>query len=142
MPCVFRIGGESLDIDSLLREITIRPFLAWRKGAARLPGGNKIATNSGANFDASIAGFEQFETQLIDATEFLHRHRADIEKIMSFSGVEFAHLDFAIELRTSYTHSDVLPLNFLRAVAQAGVTVELSHYRSEHDEERTADYPQ
>ena len=53
MPCVFRIGGESLDIDSLLREITIRPLLSWRKGAARLPGGNKIATNSGANFDAS-----------------------------------------------------------------------------------------
>lgn len=139
MSCVFRICGESLDIDSLLPEITIRPFRVWRKGAARLPGRSKINTDSGANFHASDAGFDQFETQLTDATEFLHRHRADIEKITSFSGVEFVHLDFAIELRTSYTHSDVLPLNFLRIVAQAGVTVELSHYRSDKDEDRTAD---
>ena len=46
----------------------------------------------------------------------------------SFKGVQDVTLDFGIALRDVMIHSDILPLRFLKAAAESGVSVELSHY--------------
>ena len=78
---------------------------------------------------------DEFEVQLDDATAFLNRSQSDFGKIKAFPGVEYAELDFGIKLRDSYTHSDVLPSKFLQAVAQSGVSIALTHYRTDDAEQ-------
>ena len=130
MPCVFRIAGKSLDLSRLLGEITLRPYRTWLIDTPRVPGNPKSKDNvdSGACFDASKAEMNAFDTQVSDATQFLKEHKADLGTILSFPGLDYAVLDFGIELRPVFIHSDYLPTDFLQAAASAGVSVELSHY--------------
>jgi hypothetical protein len=79
-------------------------------------------------FVASDADFCDFELQVEEATKFLEKHSDDISGIIALNGVEDAILDFGIELRDVAIHCDFLTPRFLRAAAEVGVTVELSHY--------------
>ena len=133
MSSVLRIGGKELDITQLLRDVNITPFRTWRRGECRVPGNptGKICTDSGLVYSVSSAEMDDFERQLKEATSFLTEHRAQLNKLVSYPGVEYVCLDFGIHLRRAYPHTDRLPSTFLRAAAESGVSVELSHYPSD-----------
>ncbi len=133
MSCVLRIGGKELDVTQLLRDVDIKPFRIWHRGESRVPGNptGKICTDSGVSYSVGVAGMDDFEHQLEEATSFLTEHRVKLNKLSSYPGVEYVCVDFGIHLRPTYTHTDRLPSIFLHAAAVAGVSVELSHYPSD-----------
>jgi hypothetical protein len=136
MPCVLRVSGRNLDLNALLDRSTLKAFRTWRQGEPRVPAAanSKINADSGACFDVSSAGFEEFAKQQEDATAFLCTNRSSIQRLTSCPGVEYAQLDFGIDWGRSWIHSDVLSPAFLRAAADAGISVEISHYREEEVE--------
>lgn len=137
MPCVLRVSGKNLDLNALLDEFPLKSFRTWRKGELRVPSApnSKINTESGACFDVSAADFDEFAKQQEDATRFLSSNVSSLQQLTSFPGVEYAQLDFGVDwVCASWIHSDVLSSAFLRAAADAGVSVEISHYRQEESE--------
>lgn len=67
---------------------------------------------------------------------FLEKHGAALKAMTEFPGVEYAVLDFGIEVRDRYVvYSDCLPATFIRAAATSGLDIELSHYRCREEEE-------
>lgn len=126
MSCILRVSGDNLDVDALLASIHLTPDRVWHQGELRTQG--KPNEHSGFTVVASDADIRDFETQLVEATRFLEDYGAQIADIASFEGVKYATLDFGIELRDVAIHSDTLTPRFLSAVANAGISVELSHY--------------
>lgn len=136
MPCVLRVSGTNLDLNALLDNFPVKAFRTWRKGEPRVPASSnsKISADFGACFDVSAAGFDEFSKQQEDATKFLTSNRASMQQLTSFPNVEYAQLDFGIDWGASWVHSDVLSPAFLRAAADTGISVEISHYRQSEDE--------
>jgi hypothetical protein len=136
MPCVLRVGGSALDLNALLESFPLKAFHTWRKGESRVPASpnSKINADSGACFDVSSAGFDEFAKQQEDATNFLGSNRVSLQQLIKFPKVEYAQLDFGIDWGASWIHSDVLSPAFLRAAADAGISVEISHYRQSEGE--------
>lgn len=137
MPCVLRVGGKNLDLSALLESFPLEAYRTWRKGEPRVPAApnSKISDHFGACFEVSTADFDEFAKQQEDATNFLSSNRAWLQLLTSFPNVEYARLDFGIDWGGSWIHSDVLFPTFLRAAADAGISVEISHYRQSEDEE-------
>jgi hypothetical protein len=131
MPCVLRVTGGNLDLTALLESFPVKAYRTWRKGEPRVPAApnSKIHADFGACFDVSTAGFDEFSKQQKDATEFLSSNRSSLQLLTSSPNVEHAQLDFGIDWGASWIHSDVLSPAFLRAAADAGISVEISHYR-------------
>lgn len=130
MSCILRVSGAELNVEALLCIVDLKPDRIWRRGEpgrASKPEG-KRHDHSGATFVASDADFDEFEEQIEEATCYLETHCRQIASIASFEGVQHATLDIGIALRDVAIHSDILPLRFLRAAADAGISVELSHY--------------
>ncbi|MFT4639529.1 MAG: hypothetical protein ACI8T1_002854 [Verrucomicrobiales bacterium] len=117
-------------MDALVASIHIKDDKVWRKGeirSASRPDG-KANRHSGATFIASDADFEEFETQVVEATRFLVQHRDEMRDLVRFDAVDHATLDFGIELRDVMIHSDTLTPELIAAAAAVGVSIELSHY--------------
>lgn len=130
MSCILRVSGSELNVDALLSIVDLKPDRIWRRGEPRRaskPQG-KRHDHSGTTFVASEAGFDEFGLQLDEATSYLETHGRQIASMASFDGVQDATLDFGIALRDVLIHSDILPVRFLKAAAEAGISVELSHY--------------
>lgn len=130
MSCILRVSGSNLDVEALLSLVDLKPDRVWRCGEPRRaskPEGRRH-DHSGATFVASNADFCEFDKQVDEATSYLERHCQQMASMASFEGVQDTTLDFGIELRDVAIHSDVLPVRFLKAAAEAGVSVELSHY--------------
>lgn len=128
MSCIFRVTGDILDIDTLVAQSSVPVDRMWRKGEQRALKG-KFHSNSGANFIASDADFDEFDAQLLGATAFLEEHVAAIAKIVEFPGVQDAVLDFAVSIGDgNFTQSSYLPPKFLQLVARSEIGVEISHY--------------
>lgn len=135
MSCILRIGGETLDVDALLSYCTLTVDNSWRKGALRGIG-SRVHSTSGASFVASEADFEEFKTQVDDASEFLRAHMAEISRLASFAGVSYATLDFSVSLyRDSITKFCHLPRELVRSAASAGLGLEVSCYASSDEPE-------
>jgi hypothetical protein len=134
---MLRVSGDSLDVAALLAAVDMEPDKIWRKGERRSASrpDSRLNVNSGVNFVASDAGLQKFDEQVREATVFLKERARELEVIAGFPGVEAFTLDFGIELRDVFVHSDFLKPDFLRAAADAGVTVELSHYPCAGDED-------
>jgi len=125
MPCILRIAGTNLDLNAILGRFPVNAFRTWRKGESRVPASanSKINADSGACFDVSTAGFDEFAKQQEDAINFLSSNRSSLQQLTSNPSVEYARLDFGIDWGASWPHSDVLSPTFLRAAADAGISV-------------------
>jgi hypothetical protein len=128
--CMFRVSGECLDIEELLKAITLEPNRVWRKGEPRSESkpDSRILSKSGASFIASSADMDEFEIQLKEATDFIKNNIIQIQKIVGFNGVSEAVFDFGVEFRDVAIHCDYLSPEFVRYAAEAGIGVEISHY--------------
>ena len=124
-----------MDVGALLKRLPFTPYRTWSKGDVHGVK-KKILTDSGAAFDVSQADLNEFDRQIEDATAFLEKHGASLEAMTAFPGVEYAVLDFGIEVRDEWAaYSDCLPTRFVRAAASTGLDIELSHYRCREEDE-------
>ena len=133
MSCILRISGESLNVDALLSQCDMVPDRTWKKGETRSQKG-KIYSDSGANFIASEADFDEFTLQLTEATTYLETHASTIVKMVAIPGVQFAVLDFGVCLREeNVALFCYFPPQFIQLATSAGIGLEVSQYACSED---------
>jgi len=100
----------------------------WTKGEARAVGGT-VHSTSGVSFVASEADFDEFDAQVVEASQFVVENLADISRLAAFPGVEYALLDFGVSMyEDSFTISCHLPPALVRIAASAGLGLAVSYY--------------
>lgn len=100
----------------------------WKKGEPRTNGG-KTHSTSGVSFVASEADLDEFNIQVVDATQFLVENLAEISSLAEFSGVDHAMLDFGVSLYEDTVAMPCrLPPALVRLAASAGLGLEVSYY--------------
>lgn len=134
MPCNLVVTGEDLDIDSLLSKAKLRGFSRHYKGEAMFkskPQGKKL-TRSTAAMQTSKAGFEELEKQIKETIRYLSRHKEQLGLIKETKGVDFAFLDFGINLRIDkrkvLMQCEFFPNELLQIAGELGLGVNLSIY--------------
>jgi hypothetical protein len=128
MSCVLRIAGDSLDVDALLAAITLTPFRYWRKHD---PKGrtDTLHTDSGAVITVSGAEMHEVRLQVNDATHFLEQHLTDVRTVATFTGVDFAALDFGVSAgEGNVALFCYFPPKLVQLAASAGIGLETSFY--------------
>ena len=132
MPCVLRVAGAAFDVHRFLRDSPFAPVKVWKRGEERGPGGrrgSRTSQDSGFNLDVSAVAFEDSVTQIKEAIAFLATNRIELARLMSFSGVESATLDFGLQLKPDApVQSDYVPPELLRLAGELGIGVQLSRY--------------
>ncbi|MDE2428131.1 MAG: hypothetical protein KGM99_05350 [Burkholderiales bacterium] len=128
MSCLLRISGESLDIDALLSLHSLPLDRAWKKGEPRVLKG-KFHLDSGLNILVSDANLDQITRQIEEATNYLELNAPVLAKISAFPGVQNATLDFGIAIYEGHVAQfSFFPAKFIQLVANAGISLEVSHY--------------
>ena len=134
MSCMLRISGANLDVTTMLAQHPLPGQKVWKKGEPRVLKG-KFHVDSGANVVVSEADFDQFDRQVMDATEFLELHTNALANIVAYPGVEDVIFDFGIALYEDHVMtSSYFPPRFVQLAANAGVGVMLSHYACSDDD--------
>lgn len=134
MPCNLVILGKNFDIDEFLAKSKLRGFTKVYKGEPRFkskPNGEKVE-HSRIGIQTSKAGFHELEKQIKDTIRYLKRHKDKLSHIKQFSEIDFATLDFGINLRIDkkkvLLQSDRFPNELLKLAGEIGLDIELSIY--------------
>jgi len=131
MSCVLRISGKNFDVDDFIAMTKLKPCQIFKKGEPKfktLPNGKKL-TYSGVNIVVSRADFKDFKEQTKDATEFLHKHRNELNKfIKSKNQYEAFVLDFGINSENDLIQCYQFPSDLLKLAAGLNISIWLSQY--------------
>lgn len=137
MSCILRISGKKFDVDAFLNETSLRPIQKNYKGEPKFktrPDGAKLA-RSHISFQTSNADFDNLKKQITDTIRYLQKHKTQLSVISKTSGIDFAVLDFGIELRIdrkqTLIQSDVFPNKLLSLAGELRLDIELSIYPKE-----------
>jgi hypothetical protein len=134
MSCVLRIIGKDLDIDTLLAASNLVPYKKMRKGQPRsaLKVDGKKMEHSGICIKVSDANFNEFSRQIEDAILYLQTNNKQLKIIASTKEVEFAILDFGVDLRIDNNNvlleTHRLPADLLALAGNLGISIEVSVY--------------
>jgi hypothetical protein len=119
--------GESLDVDALLRSISLHPVEVWRRRDEKLAGPHRrrMAT-SGISVRLSHDEELAFEEQDRIAIEYLEQNRAALTALGRFPGVKyfFLGLAFGIEVDASIVGTCVsISPRLMRIAGEIGMEV-------------------
>jgi len=127
MACVLRAGGADFQVESFLLHSPFKPSHIWQKGSPRNRG--RVSTMSGLSLVVSNAAIGDFKRQCEDAIGFLRRNSDEIRRLIAFSGLTEAELDFAVSLQPSAaSQTDRLPAELVRIAGGLGLALTVSHY--------------
>jgi hypothetical protein len=134
MSCILTISGRNFDVDCFVDKSKLRPYRKSYKGQPRLktkPDGEKLSRSS-ISIQTSKAGFDNLKKQIADTIRYLKRNKDKLAHIGSTKGIEYAVLDFGIDLRIDrkqvLTQSDTFPNELLKLAGDLGLDIELSIY--------------
>jgi hypothetical protein len=134
MPCNLVILGKNFDIDVFLAQTKLCGFSKAYKGEPRLkskPDGKKVE-HSRISIETSKADFHELEKQIKDTIRYLKRHKDKLSHIEQCSEIDFATLDFGINLRIDrkkvLLQSYRFPNELLTLAGELGLDIELSIY--------------
>lgn len=134
MSCILTIGGRNFDVDKFIVKSELRPYRKSYKGQPRFntkPDGEKLA-HSSIYIEASKADFDNLKKQIADTIRYLKRNKNKLAHIGLTKGIEYAVLDFGIDLRIDrkkvLTQSDTFPSELLKLAGDLGLDIELSIY--------------
>ena len=123
-----------MNIDTFIEESKLLPYQKRYQGQPRIdskPGGKKHA-HSNISIEVSNADFSKFENQIIDCIQFLKTNKQKLLHIAAIKEVEYAVLDFGIELRINNTKVPIQSQTFLSELLKIsgdpGIDIELSIY--------------
>lgn len=140
MSCILRASGNDFDIDGFIARASLEIDSLWRKGEKRFSKSatSEINQSSGVRIVASAADFSQLAKQIEDATSFLRQNLEQIKLLASFPGVKFAVLDFGTEIYPPGWASFTFPAALIALAGEAGVSLCLSVYPTEKEEDTEA----
>ena len=132
MSCFFRVGGVEFDVDEFIAtsRLSVRYYRAYRKGEPMFPvtqPEGRVDKHSGVNIKVSAAMRDDLQSQIKDAIAFLKENKQEIESLCGLHGVEFAGLDFAVEL-PDQLDSNCFPSELLHLAGGLGLSMELTYY--------------
>lgn len=134
MPCNLVILGKDLDIDAFLAKSKLRGFTRIYKGEPMFkskPEGRKVEYSRVA-IQTSKADFNELDKQIKDTIRYLKRHKDKLSHIKQVKEIDFALLDFGINLRIDnekvHLQSDRFPNELLKMAGELGLDIELSIY--------------
>lgn len=130
MPCVLRAVGSEFEPDEFLRDSDLDADPVYRRGDPKfssLPEGAKWSA-SGFHVGVSDADFHDLAGQIRDTLDFLREHEAELQRLVSFQGVECVVLDFGIARRDVAVQSDAFPPVLLALAGRLNLHIELSQY--------------
>jgi hypothetical protein len=140
MSCILRAGGNDFDIDGFIARTSLEIDSLWRKGEKRFPkrATSEINQSSGVRVVASEADFSQLAEQIADVTSFLRQNLDQVKLLVSCPGVEGAVLDFGAEIYPPGWASFTFPAALLTLAGEAGVSLCLSVYPTDKEEDTDA----
>jgi hypothetical protein len=134
MPCTIAVLGSNLDIDEFLSRSKLKVTAKTYKGQPRFrtkPDGEKIPYSFIAT-STSNAGFDNLPKQITDTIRYLKRNREKLRHISTTKGVQYATLDFGIDLRIDrkkvLTQSEYFPSALVKLAGELGLGIEVSIY--------------
>lgn len=127
MSAVLRASGQDFDVDAFLLRSSLNPIAVHRRGTQIYLGSGQRA-QSGMNIDVSDRGFEDFPGQVLEAVNFLTKHRKEISRLIRFPGVEKVYVDFGIARQDVAAQFAYLPTELIRIAGKLGLGIELSYY--------------
>jgi hypothetical protein len=134
MSCILTIGGRNFDVDTFTDTTKLRPYKKSYKGQPKFktkPDGKKL-NRSSLSIETSKADFDNFKKQVADTIRFLKRNKDKLAHVAATKGVDYAVLDFGIDLRIDkkkvLTQSDKFPSELLKLAGDLGLDIELSIY--------------
>jgi hypothetical protein len=127
---VLRVGGKRFDVEACVGVLGLKVLRIYRRGQPRSPARPRGPKNlfSGANVLVSDREFSDYNSQVRDAIRYLKRNQKLLRRLRHYSGVEWAYLDFGVELRDVAVHCDVLPEQLVMMAGNLGLGIEVSHY--------------
>ena len=134
MSCILTIGGRNFDVDNFVDKSKLQPYRKRYKGQPRFmtkPNGKKL-THSSLSIEASKADFDNLNKQIKDTILFLKRNKKKLANVATTKGIDFAVLDFGVNLRIDrkkvLIQSDLFPSELLMLAGNLGLDMELSLY--------------
>lgn len=141
MSCILRAGGKNFDVETFMGQCHLQLDSFWKKGERRFPKSTsnvKLNESSGVRFVVSEADFSELPQQIEDAIEFFIQHKADIEKLTAFPGIEGAVVDFGAEIHPPGWSSFTFPPKFMLLAGAANVSLCVSIYPVDENEDENA----
>ena len=140
MSCILRAGGDSFDVNVFITKSSLAIDSMWRKGEKRCPNSSnsEINQSSGVRVVASEAEFSQLGEQIEETISFLSQNLEQVKYLTSFPGLESAVLDFGAEIYPPGWSSFTFPPELLALAGQAGVSLCLSVYPTDDEEDSDA----
>jgi len=137
MSCILRVSGSSLDVVGLAAALPLKPYRLDRKGerrGSRSRSANAASDLACAHYDVSVKDLAPLDLQVADAVRFLSQNRDTLLAMRHFPGVDACLLDFGVEWRDTFTHTDRLPPELLAIVGSLGFGIDISHYPVQNEE--------
>lgn len=139
MSCVLALQGRAFDVDSFVTKSNLPlPYRIKRKGEPRWP---HLPTSSVMSFSVLTAVTSQadnIEQQIADTIEYLEQHSEYLKHLAETVDLEFATLNFGIDLRIDrkkvLTQSERFPAKLLLLAGTLGLDIELSLYPRDFDD--------
>lgn len=135
--CVLHAEGINFEVDDFLKKSSLSPYKIWRKGEpTRISG--RIYEDSGFSIDISEAEWNDFESQISDAENFIKENFIELDRLCKSSNVDDIRFDFPYYLRineTYFTQSEYLPPSFLKIIGKLNIGIEMSLYPPSEDDE-------
>ena len=139
MSCILRIIGANLDIDYFITNSGLNPYKKSYKGQPKLttkPEGEKLSF-SGLSIETSASDFDDLKKQIEDTITYLEQNQAKLKFINSTKEIEYAILDFGVDLRIDGEKNlfkfEKFPSKLLKLAGDLGLDIELSIYPSDID---------
>jgi len=139
MSCYLYITGTKFDIDAFITKSKLSYSSKRYKGQPKFetkPTGEKLLRSS-LSMQTSSADFNDLEKQIKDTIAYLKRNYEKLDHISSTKEIQWAVLNFGIDLRIDkknvFSQSDMFPNKLLKLAGNLGLDIELSIYPIDFD---------
>lgn len=125
--CVLHVGGESFEVDDYLANSSFTLIRRWRRGEVQQLGTKGPYKDSGFVVEV-VAGGVPLTVQASRTIDFLDRNRRELERLLTWPGIQYRTLDFGYEHRQQGIQIDRFSNDFMRLAGSLGLEIELSLY--------------
>jgi hypothetical protein len=142
MSCILRAFGKDFDVDAFIATSTLLVDTLWRKGERRFPMSlTNVALNetSGLRLLASNAEFSELSKQIDESIVYLRTNHDALKSLGFAAGVDGAVLDFGAEIYPPGWSSFIFPPALLSLAGSANVSLGLSVYPTDDEEDTDED---
>ncbi|MFO0960220.1 MAG: hypothetical protein U0800_22735 [Isosphaeraceae bacterium] len=141
MACVLRAFGAGFDVDGFLTGSPFRPCAVFRRGQPRTSASKRLCEQGGFHLEVSPEEGDCVPAQVRDATAFVASHRAELERLAAWPGVESVRLDFSWDFPRGNVAGqwNLFPSALLAACGALRVDIIVSVYSASNGEGEGAD---